>query len=124
MKLAAIAVVAMGVVTPAAHAQFIATSIQIDDLMVGFTDVPCEHEVGFKVLRARGNWMQSGCYSEVPGAAMLIHWQATDPTKQYDPSTYERIGKREIEPTATFRGWPRIQPDATQPAAKYQSSRK
>lgn len=125
MKPISALLLAAAILAPAtAHAQFIAKSLQGDGMIVGFTDVPCSQELGHKVLRARGNWMQAGCYSEVPGAAVLIHWKAADPRKAYDPSTFERVSTNAIEPTAEFRGWPKITPDLTQIPAMYQGRNK
>lgn len=111
-------------VSASAYAQFIAKSVQADDMIVGFTDVPCELEFGHKVIRSRGNWMQAGCYSEVPGAALLIHWKAADPSKEYDPSTYERVSMSTVEKTYAFRGWPKNESDLTQTPAKLQGNHK
>ena len=65
-----------------------------------------------KALRARGNWMQSGCYTVMPGPAVVVRWK--------DIGDMERIEMRDIEKTYAFKGWPT--PDLTKAAARHQAT--
>jgi hypothetical protein len=112
MKTAAL-LLAAAILAPAiAHAQFIARSLQPNDMIVGLTDVPCENDIGHQALRARGNWMQSGCYTVMPGPAVVVRWK--------DIGDMERIEMRDIEKTYAFKGWPT--PDLTKAAARHQAT--
>lgn len=114
MKATALLLAAAILAPATAHAEFIAKSIQADGMIVAMTDVPCENDIGHKALRSRGNWMQSGCYTVMPGPAVVVRWNGAS------IGDMDRIEMRDIEQTYAFKGWPAA--DFTKSAARYQAT--